>query len=191
MQPKKKSFIWCDLQLQIQSFLLTFLTNENNEGSHSGTRGSRNYPRHGQSWRLWPRCSTSLLWANAGLFALSLSSPNAMCHKQKSAQSSALSATFSDCGSGFLAAGLESPPAPTARLRLLAPGWYSWMAGRSWSREHTSQKCWYEQFDEKLQLLPYFVAVLFSHHPPFCHLWWASPPSQRNLPRFRTSSSPF
>lgn len=52
------------------------------------------------------------------------------------AQSSPFSATFSLSVSGFLELELESPP-PVVRLRLRAPGWYSWIAGRSWCREKT------------------------------------------------------
>lgn len=49
------------------------------------------------------------------------------------AQSSPFSATFSLSVSGLLELELEleSPP-PVVRLRLRAPGWYSWIAGRSW-----------------------------------------------------------
>lgn len=48
-------------------------------------------------------------------------------HSSNSAQSSAFSDVFSASASGFLAA--DSGP---VRLRLLAPGWYNWIAGRSW-----------------------------------------------------------
>lgn len=63
-----------------------------------------------------------------------VSSSDLKCHQKRRAQSSPFSTVFLLSISVFLSAGVDSAPPAPKRLRLLAPGWYSWIAGRSWCK---------------------------------------------------------
>lgn len=168
MRPEKSS------NFQLQNFLLMFLTNENKEV-------------HVQAQKA-PLISPSGPLSSG---ASGPAAPHRCCdchqthHSSNSAQSSALSDVFSASASGFLAA--DSGP---VRLRLLAPGWYNWIAGRSWRDGGKSFRQVHGRIVWKALLLfsPYFADALFSR--PFSPLWQTSSPFLRGLPGFHTSSCP-